>query len=187
MNPFSHLIRSLLHQNHRNPHTQLTRYRHNGDSGSDLARVFAVNRAVKLPKLAILADRRPRRFDEFASQPSISSAGDRSPIGSLAGGVLSGHQAQKASQLTNVVNLSPIANARHKLAGHNPADAGNRHQILHTLKQFGIIPKKPADLSCRLKDLLLVKLQAVEQLIKFKAYHPKQGSFRSLAFTRNDH
>src|SRR5262249_3061564 len=35
MNLFSPLIGSLLHQDHRNPHTQLTRYRHNSHPGSD--------------------------------------------------------------------------------------------------------------------------------------------------------
>ena len=130
MNLFSHLIRSLFHQDHRNPHTQLTRDRHNGDSGSNLARVFAANRAEKLPELTVLADRRPGPLDEFASQPFISSTGDRSPINSLPGGVLGGHQAQKPSQLTDVVKLSPIADAGQELAGGNPADAGKRHQIL---------------------------------------------------------
>ena len=48
MNFFSHLIRSLFHQDHRNPYTQLTRDRYNGDSRSDLARVLAANRAEKL-------------------------------------------------------------------------------------------------------------------------------------------
>src|SRR6478672_12998094 len=43
MNFFSHLIGSLFHQHYRNPHTQLTCHRHNGDSGSDLARVFSAN------------------------------------------------------------------------------------------------------------------------------------------------
>ena len=72
MNLFSHLIRSLFHQDHSNPHTQLTPDRDNGDSGSDLARVFAANRAEKLPELTVLSDRRPGPLDEFASQPFIS-------------------------------------------------------------------------------------------------------------------
>ena len=125
MNLFSHLIRSLFHQDHRKPHTQLTRDRDNGDSGSDLARVFAVNRAEKFPKLSVLTDRRPGRLDKFASQPLIASAGDRPPIHSLTGGVLGGNQAQKATQLADVIKLSPIADAGQELAGANPADAGN--------------------------------------------------------------
>ena len=72
MNLFSHLIRSLFHQDHRNPHTQLTLDRDNGHPGSDLARVFAANRSEKLPKLTVLSDRRPGPLDEFASQPFIS-------------------------------------------------------------------------------------------------------------------
>src|SRR6266850_5356805 len=175
MNFFSDLIRSLFHQHHSNPYTQLTGYRYNGDSRSNLARVFAANRAEKFPKLPVLSDRRPRGLDDFASQPLISSAGDRSPIRSLTGGVLGGHQAQKATKLADVVKLSPIANAGQKLAGGNPADAGKRHQILHTLRQFGIVLAVTANLSYRLKDLLLVKLQAVEQLIQFKAHRPRAG------------
>ena len=175
MNFFSNLIRSLFHQDHRNPHTQLTRDRYNGDSGSDLARVFAANRAEKLPQLPVLSDRRPRRLDEFASQPFISSAGDRSPINSLPGGVLGGHQSQKPSQLTDVIQLSPIADAGQELAGGNPADAGKRHQILDTLRQFGIIAAETTDLGDRLKNLLFVKLQTVEQLIQLKAHRPRAG------------
>ena len=32
MNFFSHHIRSLFHQDHRDPHTEFTRHRDNGDS-----------------------------------------------------------------------------------------------------------------------------------------------------------
>jgi hypothetical protein len=83
INFFSDLIRSLFHQHHSNPYTELAGYRHNGDPGSDLARVFAVNRVEKFPKLPVLTDRRPRGLDKFASQPLIASAGDRPPIRSL--------------------------------------------------------------------------------------------------------
>jgi hypothetical protein len=38
-------------------------------SGSDLARVFAVNRAEKLPELSVLSDRRPGPLDEFLKRP----------------------------------------------------------------------------------------------------------------------
>src|SRR4030095_9579342 len=175
MNLFSHLIRSLFHQDHRNPHTQLTRYRYNGHPGSDLARVFAANRAEKLPQLTVLADRRPGSLDEFASQPFISSTGDRPPINSLPGGALGGHQAQKPSQLTDVLKLSPIADAGQELASGNPADAGNRHQILDTLRQLGLIDAETTDLGDRLKNLLLVKLQTVKQLIQLKAHRPRAG------------
>src|SRR5262245_17975682 len=91
MNFLSDLIGSLLHQNHSYPYTELTGYGDNGDSGSNLTRVFAANRAVKFPQLPVLADRRPGGLDEFASQPPIARASDRSPIRSLTGGVLSGH------------------------------------------------------------------------------------------------
>src|SRR5262245_44669130 len=98
MNLSSHLIRSLFHHHHRNPYRDLTRARYNGDSGSDLARVFAANRAEKLPELTVLSDRRPGGLDEFASQPFISSTGDRPPINSLPGGMLGG-QDRKSTRL----------------------------------------------------------------------------------------
>src|SRR4029453_8825872 len=44
------------------------------------------------------------------------------------------------------------------------------HHILDTLGQFRIVLAEVANLSGRLKDLLLVKLQAVKQLIKLKAH-----------------
>src|SRR5207245_4275767 len=103
-------------------------------------------------------------------QAFISRAGDRTPIGSLSGGVLSGDQTQKPSQLADVSKLSPIADAGQKLTGHNPADARHTHHILDTLGQFRIVLAEAADLSGRLKDLLLVKFQDVQQLIKLKVY-----------------
>src|SRR5262245_65881199 len=138
---------------------ELTPDLYNGDSGSNLARVFATNRAENLPQLTVLSDRRPGRLDEFASQPFISSTGDRPPINSLPGGMLGGHQAQKPSQLTDVVKFSPIADAGQELAGGNPAEAGNRHQILDTLRQLGIIAAETADVGERLKNLHPVELQ----------------------------
>ena len=142
---------------------------------SQLARMGSANRAEKFPQLTVLSDRRPRRLDEFASQPSISRVGDRSPIGSLSGGVLGGHQAQKASQLADIFKLAPIADAGQKLTGHDPADPGKRHQILDALGQFGIVLTEAADLFGRLKNLLFGKLQTVEQLIELKAHRPRAG------------
>ena len=82
---------------------------------------------------------------------------------------------------------SAIADAGQELAGGNPADAGKCHQILHTLRQFGIVLAVTANLSYRLKNLLLVKLQAVKQLISLKRTVPEQASLRSLSLTKNDH
>jgi hypothetical protein len=161
MNFFSDHIGSLFHQDHRNPDTEFSRYRHNGYSGALVTRMFAANRAEKIPELTVLSDRRPGSLDHFASQPFISGVGDRSPIGSLSGGVFGGDQTQKASQLTDVVKLSPIADTSQKLTGHNPADPRHAHHILDTLRQFRIVLAEAADLSGRLKDSLLVKLQAV--------------------------
>src|SRR5205807_1907142 len=42
-------------------------------------------------------------------------------------------------------------------------------------------------ISGRLKDLLLVKLQAVQQLSSLKRTVEEQGSFLSLSLTMNDH
>src|SRR5919201_4201538 len=180
MNFFSDYIGSLFHQHHRNPDTKFSRHRYNGNVRSQMVWMFAANRAEKLPELAVLSDRRPGRLDEFTSQPLISSAGDRSPIGSLAGGVLGGHQTQKASQLADIFKLSPIADTGQKLAGHNPADSRYAHHILDTLGQLGIVVAKTADLAGRLKDLLLVKLQAVEQLIELKAHRRRTRKLSQL-------
>jgi hypothetical protein len=133
------------------------------------------NQAEKLSELAVLSDRRPGRLDHFTSQPFISRAGDRSSIGSLSGGVLDGNQTQKPRQLADIFKLSPIADTGQKLAGHNPADPRHTHHILDTLGQFRIVLAEAADLSGSLKDLLLVKLQAVKQLIKLKAHGRGSG------------
>jgi hypothetical protein len=137
--------------------------------------MFAANRAEKIPELTVLSDRRPGSLDHFTSQPFISRVGDRTPIGSLSGGVLSGDQTQKPSQLADVSKLSPIANAGQKLTGHNPADPRHAHHIFDTLGQFRIVLAEAADLSGRLKNLLLIKLQAVEPLIKLKAHGRRTG------------
>src|SRR6266508_4107038 len=72
MNFFSHHIRSLFHQDHGNPDTEFSRYRHNGHPGPLAARMSAANRAEKLPELIVLSDRRPGSLDELTSQPSVS-------------------------------------------------------------------------------------------------------------------
>src|SRR6266704_1559617 len=72
MNFFSDHIGSLLHQDHGNPDTEFSRHRHNGHPGALLTRMFAANRAEKLPKLLVLTDRRPGSLDHFTSQPFIS-------------------------------------------------------------------------------------------------------------------
>lgn len=155
MNVFSHHIRSLFHQDHRNPHSEFSCHRYNGDPLSSIARLSAANRAEKISKLAVLSDRRPGSLDQLTSKSAISRMGDRSPIRSISGGVLGGDQAQKSSQLTDIFKLSPIPDSGQKLASHNPADPGHRHQILHTLRQFGIVLTEVADLFGRLKDVCL--------------------------------
>src|SRR5215510_7304129 len=68
MNFLSDLIGSLLHQDYRDPDTEFSRHRHNGDPGSDVARMSATDRAEKLPAFAVLADRRPATLDELTSE-----------------------------------------------------------------------------------------------------------------------
>src|SRR5713226_5654591 len=170
MNLFSDYIRSLFHQDHGNSHTEFSRHRHNGDSRSEVARMGLANRAEKLSQLRVFSDRRPGSLDELASQPSVSRLGDRSPIGSISGGVLGGHQSQTSSQLADVFKLAPLPDAGQKLPGHNPADPRHAHHILHAPGQFGIVLTEAAHLLGGLNNLLLVKLQTVKQLIELKAY-----------------
>ena len=97
MNFFSHHIGSLFHQDHGNPNTEFSRHCHNGHPGSLTAWMSVANQTEKLPQLSVLTDRRPGSLAHFTSQPFISRMGDRTPIGSLSGGVLSGNQTQKPS------------------------------------------------------------------------------------------
>ena len=140
------------------------------------------NRAEKFPKLVVLSDRRPGGLDELAPQPAISAMGDRSAIGSISGRVLRGDHAQKPCQLADVFNLSPISDPGHKLAGHNPADPGDAHQVLNTLGQFRIALTEAADLSGRLHRLLFRKLQTVKQLIELKAHGLRALKLSKLSF-----
>ena len=115
--------------------------------GSHIAAVgFPANRTVKLSKLSVLADRRPGGLNELTSKPPISDVGDRAPIDPIPRGVLGWHQAQKASQLPDIVNFTPVSNARQKLASDNPADPRNAHQVGNGLRQFGIFFTEPANL-----------------------------------------
>ena len=182
MNWFFHHIGSLLHQDHRNPHTQFARHRHNDDPLSSIARLSAANRAEKLSKFAVLSDRRPGSLDEFTSEPAIPAMSDRPSVGFIAGGVLRRNQAQKSSQLADVFKLPPIADPGQKLAGHNPADPRHRHHILDTPRQFGIVLTETADLLGRLKNLLFIKIQAVEQLIELKAHGRRTRKCPQLLF-----
>ena len=154
MNLFSHHIRSLFHQDHRNPRTQFTSYRDNGDSGSYLSRMPSGNRAEKFPKLVVFSDSRPGALDEFAPKPAISRMGNRSAIGSISGRVLRGDHTQKPCQLADIFNLAPISDPGHQLARYNPADPGDAPQVLYTLGQFRIALTEAADLSGRLHRLL---------------------------------
>src|SRR6266545_501334 len=82
LNFFSHLVRSLFHQHHRGPHTEFMGHRHNGNSRTEMTRMFFRYGAKKFSQLAILADRRPRGLNEFAAQSWISAVSNRAASGS---------------------------------------------------------------------------------------------------------
>ena len=182
MNLFSHFIGSLFHQHYGNPDTEFSCYRYNRDSGDYVWRMPAANRTKEFPDLSVLADCRPGSLDEFASQPWVSAMGDRSSISSLAGGVLSGNQTQKPCQLTDVLKLSPVADAGQKLASRNPTNPRNAHQVFHAAQQLRIFLTEAADLLSGLKNPFLIKLHAVQQLIELKAHRRRAGEFSQLSF-----
>jgi ABC transporter substrate binding protein len=182
LNFLSDLVRSLFHQHHRRPHTEFVSHRYNSDSRTEMTGMFFGHGAKEFSQLAVLADRRPRSLDKLTSQSSVTGVSNRAALGSLPGGVLGGNQTQKSRQLADVFDLAPVPNARHKLAGHDPADPGKCFQILDTLRQFRVGLAKAADLSGHLKDLLLVKLQTVEQPIELKAHGGRTGKFPQFLF-----
>ena len=145
-----------------------------------MTRMFFRHGAKELSQLAVLADRRPRGLNEFTSQSGISAVSNRAAIGSLSGGSLGGNQPQKGRQLANVFDLAPVPDTGHHLAGHDPADPGKRCQILYTLRQLRVVLTKAANLAGGLKDLFLVKLQIVQQLIELKAHHRRAGKLSQL-------
>src|SRR5882672_5175660 len=182
LNFFSHLVRSLFHQHHRGPHAQFMGHRHDGHPRPEMTRMFFRHGAKELQQLAILADRRPRSLNEFAAQSWISTVSNRAASGSLSGGALGGHQPQKGKHLTNVFDLAPVPDTGHHLAGHDPADPGKRFEIVYTLRQFRVVVTKAANLTGGLKDLLLPKLQIVQQLIELKAHHRRAWKLSQLGF-----
>ena len=95
---------------------------------------------------------------------------------------LGGNQPQKGRQLANVFNLAPVADTGHHLARHDPADPRKRLEIVYTLRQFRVVLAKAADLAGRLKNLFLVKLQTVQQLVELKAHHRGAGKLSQLGF-----
>jgi hypothetical protein len=181
MNLFSNNVRSLVFQYRINPRTQFSRHCHNGDTGAFAAGVSPANRTVKLSKLGVLADRRPGSLNQLASKPSVSGTGNRAPIDAIARGVLGRHQAQKASQLPDIVDFTPVSNARQKLASHNRADPRNAHQVGNGLRQFGIFFTEPAYLFGTVYHLLFGKFQTVEQLIELKTYAMRARKFSQLS------
>src|SRR5215208_1766067 len=182
LNFFSDLVRSLFHQHHRRPHTEFVSHRDNSDPRSELTGVSFCHGPKEFSQLAVLADRRPRSLNEFTSQSSITGVSNRAALGSLPGGVLSGNQAQKSRQLANVFDLAPVSNASHQLTGHDPADPGKRFQIMDALKQFRLALAKAANLSGRLKHLLLIKLQTVKQPVELETHGARTGKFPQFLF-----
>src|SRR5262249_14469972 len=91
----------------------------------------AANGAKKFSKFPVLADRRPGGLDEFASQPAVSTMGDRSPMGFLSRRALAGNEPQKPGQRAHFLRLPPVADAGQELTGHNPANPTDTHHILN--------------------------------------------------------
>ena len=71
--------------------------------------------------------------------------------------------------------LAPIPAPGPQVTGHHPADPRNRHQLLETWRQFGLVLPEPPDLFRGLHDLLLLKLQGVQQLVELEAQRPRTG------------
>src|SRR5262245_20803982 len=182
MNLLSHHVRSLLHQDHRNPRAQLTGHRHNGHPRTNATGMAAANGAKKFSKFPVLADRRPGGLDEFASQSAVSSMGDRSPMGFLSRRALAGNQPQKSCKLAHVFKLPPVADAAQELTGHNPANPTNTHHILNALRQLRVVMAKLANFFTHLHYLLLRKLHPVQQLIELEAYALRALKLSQLGF-----
>src|SRR5262245_39830041 len=168
MNLFSNDVWSLIFQDRVNAHPKFSRHGHNRDPRAFAGSISMAHRAIKLSKLWILANRRPGRLNKLASKPPVAGMGNRASIDRIARGVLGRHQAQKAAQLSDIVDLPPVSNARQKLACHNPADTRDAHQILNGLQQFRIFLTETANLFRTAHHLLFTKFQIVEQLIELK-------------------
>src|SRR5919198_672198 len=181
-NLLSNDVRSLVFEYRVNARTELSRHRHNGDPRAFAGPISATHRTIKFSKLCVLANRRPGRLNQFASQPSVSDTGNRAPINRIAGGVLGGHQPQKASQLSDIFDLPPVSNAGQKLTGHNPADPWDAHQVRNGLRQFFILFTKAADLFGAAQHLLFRKFQIVEQLIELKTHGARTLKLSQLSF-----
>src|SRR5262245_27724889 len=166
MNLFSNDVRSLIFQDRVNAHAKFSRHGHNRDPRTFAGSISTAHRAIKLSKLWILADGRPGRLNKLASKPPVAGMGNRAPIHRIARGVFARYQAQKASQLSDIVNLTPVSNAAQKLTGHNPADARDAHQVTHRLRQFFILFAETVNLFGAAQHLLFRKFQTVEQLIE---------------------
>src|SRR5262245_27390525 len=182
MNFLSHHIGPLFHQHRSNPGAKLARHGDDGDPRTHMPGVSAANRVVKLPQLSVLANRRPRRLDQFTPQPAVSGAGDRSPMGFLSRRVLGRNQPQKACKLAHVFKLPPVADAGQELTGHNPANPTNTHHILNALRQLRVVVAKLANFFTHLHYLLLRKLYPVQQLIEFEAYALRALKLSQLSF-----
>src|SRR5262249_14904445 len=136
MNFLPHHIRSLFHQHRSNPRAELARHRDDSDTRTHLPGGSAANRAVKLTKFAVLANRRPGGLDELVPNPAVSGGVDRPSIGFLPRRFLIGNRSQNPGNLAHVLKLPPIADTSQELARHDPADTTNAHHILDALRQF---------------------------------------------------
>ena len=83
-----------------------------------------------------------------------------------------GTKPRKLPELSDVVELPPVSDAGQELTRHNPADAGDAHQVLNGLRQFGIFLQERR-ISLVPYDLLFRKFLVVEQLIEFETHRPR--------------
>jgi len=83
MNYFSHHIRSLLFEDRIDSRGEFSGHRYDRFSWGPIARMALIHRAVELPELRVLADRRPGGLDQFTAQPSITAAGNVSSFFSM--------------------------------------------------------------------------------------------------------
>ena len=181
MNFLSHHIGPLFHQHRSNPSAELARHRHDGDPRTHMPRVPAANRAVKIPQLAILANRRPGGLDELTPQPAVPVRviEPRSVFSPVEFSV--GTTPKNPASLAHVFKLPPVADTSKEPARHDPADATNAHHVLHALRQFRIVLTQLSNLFGHLHNLLLRKLHVVQQLIDFEAHTLRALKFPQLA------
>ena len=171
MNYFSHHIRSLLFEDRIDSSGEFSCHRHDSFPRCPIAWMALIDRAVKLSKLAILADGRPRGLDQFTAKPAIAAARDVTARNSFPGGMFGGRQPDKPRQLAHVAHLLRITDSGQKMAGDDLTNPRDTFQMGHRLAKLRVLLVEAADLFDRLKGLLLRGFQTLQQPIQFKTHH----------------